>query len=265
MSALKVGIIGFRGFVGSAFYEAFSKDKKYETIGIEKENCDSLKGSSFHILINANGNSSKPLADKDPLLDFEMNASSTLRFLRYFPSEHYVHVSTVDVYEDKSSPAATREGAKINPLSLSNYGFSKYVCELVAQKHSKSWLILRLAGMVGPNMKKGPAYDILQLGRLFVSPDCKYHFMHTKDVARIAKELCEKGKWNEIYNVVGKGSIQLSKFAQIANVQLSQAGPSVSVFGVSTSKLESVLEVPSSLSAVQGFVADWKDGALAKK
>jgi len=258
LSSVKVGIIGFRGFVGSAIYNCFAEDKRYETTGIEKDSYGQLKGGEFHLLINANGNSNKPLADKNPQPDFEMNVTNTLHFLHDFSYSHFLHISTADVYPDKTKPQNTLEDTPVNPHSLSNYGFSKYLGELMVKQHAKSWLILRLAGMVGKGVKKGAMYDVLALQKLFVSPQCKYHCMDTADVARIAKALYEKEKWGEIYNVVGKGSIELCEYAKLAGVQLKETGTSLAVFNVSTQKLEKELEVPSSLQAAKNFVAVWR-------
>lgn len=260
---MKIGIIGYHGFVGSAFYEVFSAKEGWSVVGIDRGNAHLMKDSSFDIMVNANGNSSKRLAEAEPGRDFEMNALATLGFLHDIKCRHYVHLSTVEVYNDKSSEGATREDAQIDPAALSNYGFSKYCGELVARRYAKSWLILRLAGMVGPNMKKGPAYDILHDGKLYLSEKSGLHFMDTREVARIAIQLCEKGRWGEVYNVVGKGALALSEFAEIAGVKLSASGKEEISFGISTAKLEKECEVPTSKEAVKAFAGEWKDGSMA--
>lgn len=256
--ALKVGIIGHKGFVGSAFYEVFAADKKYDATGIDSENYDSCIGSDFEILVNANGNSSKLLAQKDPIKDFEMNVASTLGFSHDFSFRHLVHVSSVEVYENKGSVQTTKEDTPINPAALSNYGASKFLGEQVAKKCSKSWLILRLASLVGSNMKKGPAYDILAENRLYISERSHFHFMNTLAVAQIAKKLAEEGGWNQIYNVVGKGRLSLGDFASIAGATLVQKGSEVHDFDINVQKLEQKLTVPSSREAVKSFVDAWQ-------
>jgi nucleoside-diphosphate-sugar epimerase len=255
---MKVGIVGYRGFVGSALYGAFCADKKYEAVGIDRDNAHLMKGSMFDILVNANGNSSKRLADADPQRDLEMNVAATIGFLTSIACVRYVHISTVEVYNDKSSAKSTDEDAKIDPASLSNYGFSKYCGELAARKYAKSCMVLRLAGMVGPGMKKGPAYDILSHGRIYLSEKSRLPFMDTREVARIAKLLCERGKWGETYNVVGRGSVQLSEFAKIARIRLSSAGKEEAIFRISTGKLECETGVMASEEAVRRFVGEWK-------
>ncbi|MFA6214648.1 MAG: SDR family oxidoreductase [Candidatus Micrarchaeia archaeon] len=257
--AVKVGIIGYRGFVGSAFYEVFQEGGKFEVTGIGRENYGGLKGSAFDILINANGNSSKRLAETEPEKDFEMNVVATQHALGDFPSKHYVHLSTVEVYNDKSRNETTQEDSGIDPSRLSNYGKSKYAGEQAARRH-KSFLILRLAGMVGPGMKKGPAYDILHDGKLYLSEKSLLHFMDTREVARIAMLLCRKGKWGETYNVAGRGALELSRFAGMAGVKLSSSGKETALFGISTQKLERETEVMPSEEAVRAFIAEWERG-----
>lgn len=257
--AVKVGIIGCKGFVGSAFLEVFSNGGGYAVTGIDKDNCEALKGTRFDILVNCNGNSSKRLADSEPKLDWEMNVGSTRRFLQYFPCSHYIHISTVEVYNDKSDPQKCREDSGIDPSALSNYGKSKYAGEQIARSHP-SFLILRLAGMVGKGMKKGPAYDILEMHKLFLSEKSELHFMGTPEVARIAKLLAERGKWGETYNVVGKGSVKLSGFASIAGSKLSGAGKEEQVFRIPTAKIEGEAAISTSEDALRGFVEEWKKG-----
>lgn len=252
---VSVGIIGYQGFVGSAFFSVFSQDGNYSVAGIGRGNYERLKGTRFDILINCNGNSSKRLADSEPQKDWEMNVKFTERFLSDFPCSHYMHISTVEVYNDKSDADKCHEDSAIEPKLLSNYGKSKYAGEQVAKRLAKSWLMLRLAGMVGPNMAKGPAYDILNLKKLFISEKSRLHFMHTHEVARIAKLLAEKGRWGEIYNVVGKGSLRLSEFASIAGVNLTETGSAIVIFDVPAEKLERETKVSTSESAARGFLA----------
>jgi nucleoside-diphosphate-sugar epimerase len=243
---MKVGIIGYRGFVGSAFFKVFSQGKGHEAVGIGKENYGSIAGQRFDLLINANGNSSKPLADKDPALDFEMNVSSTLRFLQELSFSHYLHLSSVEVYNDKSSRKGTSEEAQIDPFSLSNYGFSKYMGEIVARRCAKSWMILRLAGMVGENARKGPAYDMATLRKLFLSEKSRLHFLNTEKVALMAKKLLEMEKFGQVYNLAGRKNVELGAAAASAGIKLSSAGKEEVVLEISTSKLEKLMEVPDS-------------------
>ena len=43
--------------------------------------------------------------------------------------------------------------------------------------------VLRLAGMVGPGLRKNPVYDILQGEPLRIHPESQYQFLHAEDAA----------------------------------------------------------------------------------
>jgi len=248
-----MGIIGCKGFVGSAFHRIFSSDKKYEVVGLGREEYPNHIGEHFDIIINANGNSSKVLADKAPQKDFEMNVTSTLKSLFDFKFDHYVHVSSIDVYNRKDAQN-TREENFIHPETLSNYGFSKYLSELIVKKRATSWLILRLGGMIGENMKKGPVFDILNLGKIFVSSKSRFQFINTNEVASTAKLLVEKGRWNETYNIVGDGTIELSEIAKLAGVKLGEEGEETLVVDATCNKLKGETRISSTIDTVKAFL-----------
>jgi hypothetical protein len=87
-------------------------------------------------------------------------------------------------------------------------------------------------------------------------------FMNTRQVAIIAKALVEKGKWNQIYNVIGKNNIELSDFARLAGVQLGSVGSQVQVFGVSSEKLQQEVPVPTTRQTIREFISQWKSNVL---
>lgn len=151
---MRIAVLGYKGFVGSAIYQHFSDSGKYEVVGIGRENYASFIGEHFDVFINANGNSKKLLAAKEPKYDFEMNVKTTLDTLLDFKTDKYVYISSVDVYNDVSNPANNHEDAAIQAEKLSNYGFDKYLGELVVKKHAHNWIILRPGGMVGEGLRK---------------------------------------------------------------------------------------------------------------
>lgn len=131
-----------------------------------------------------------------------MNVQTTLNTLFDFKIRKYVYLSSVDVYNDVSNPLNNYEDVIIKPELLSNYGFSKYLGELLVKKYAPNWLILRLGGMVGEGLKKNPIYNIIYLKKLFLNPKSRFQFMNTADVAKIIEKLLMKNK--EVFNVCGK-------------------------------------------------------------
>lgn len=257
----RVAILGFGGFVGSAFYRHFSTSGKYEAVGIGKSNYKEFVGQHFDIFINANGSSKKRLAESKPSEDFELNVKSTLSSLLDFKYEKYVYLSTIDVYNDVSNPRNNREDAVIRPESLSNYGFDKYLAELLVRKHAKNWLILRLGGMVGENLSKNAIYDMLNLGKIFVHPDSEYQYMNTSEVASITEKLLLNGVKGEVVNACGKGTVKVGDAAKRFKIALKEVGKEKQKYEVSVSKVESLVgAVSDSWETVTEYVGGVSDG-----
>ena len=119
-------IIGGGGFVGSAFVRSCAKAGKEFSI-INRQNYGEFVGKRCDVLINANGNSKKFLAQKDPLQDFDASVRSVRASLIDFRHDYYIYLSSCDVYPDCSSPETTSEDQKLDVSEQSPYGFHKYL------------------------------------------------------------------------------------------------------------------------------------------
>ncbi|MBP7161774.1 NAD-dependent epimerase/dehydratase family protein, partial [Myxococcota bacterium] len=150
-------IIGGRGFVGSAIASAASEAGWVVSIA-DRQTYNSYLGQEFDLIINANGNAKKYLANQNPHADFEASLRSVALSLNDFQCQKYIYISTVDVYEDTTSELTTLESAQINLMNLDTYGFHKRLAELVVMRKAKSWHRFRLGQMVGPGLVKGPIF-----------------------------------------------------------------------------------------------------------
>lgn len=251
---MRVAVFGYKGFVGSAIYKHFLVSGKYEVVGIGRDNYNSFIDQHFDIFINVNGNSKKLLAAKDPKLDFKMNVQATLDTLLDFKADKYICISSVDVYNDVSNPANNHEDVPIVPEKLSNYGFDKYLGEMVVKKHAHNWVILRLGGMVGEGLRKNPIYDLIYLKKLFVHPKSQFQFINTSVVATIVEELMNHNR--EIFNICGKGTVILEDIIKHFSINLIEHGEEIYHYEVNTKKLEKILKVPSTKEAVFTFIKD---------
>jgi len=212
----RIGIIGAGGFVGSAFVRQAAA-AECEVVPITRANYEAHRGSEFDVLVDAAGNSKKYLADEDPGEDFRRSVEHRLRTLLDFRAGVHLHVSSVDVYEDLTSPATTREDRVIDgPRSSSRYGFHKLLAEDLVRHYAGDWLVVRLAGMVGPELRKNPVFDILHDRPLRIHPDSRYQYMLTDDAARIALRLVSDGARRETINVCGSGVISPKHIAELA-------------------------------------------------
>lgn len=249
-------LIGHTGFVGSAI-KRYLEDKNISYLGVNRGNYDKFKGASVGTLINANGNSKKYLAAKEPLEDFKQNVVSTMMTLRDFEFESYIFISSIDVYEKHSSTDETIEEISINPLNLSNYGFDKYLAELVVEKFASSWLVLRLGGMVGEGLKKNSIYDLINRDKLWVHPDSSYQYISTKEVARIITKLVSNGYRNEIFNICGSGTISIREVAeQFLNKSINsyEWEGSVERYEVNIDKIKKIYSVQNSRDYIKSYL-----------
>ena len=215
------------------------------------------------ILINANGNSKKYLATQNPELDYKLSVDSVARSLSNFSPDLYVYLSTVDVYDHLTSPEGNAEDAEINLEKVSVYGRHKLQAEALIQEHAENWLILRMAGFVGPGLWKNPIYDILTGSPLFVHPDSEFQYLHTHDLGRIIFDLVEQGHRNDIINVAGDGLANLHQVAQWAEAECNtQGSPEAVRYEINIDKLRSLHEVPKTRDTLMAFVQDVRQGHL---
>lgn len=246
-------IIGGRGLVGSAFARQCEAQGLPYAI-LDRESYPRYFGQSCSLLVNANGNSRKPLAVSDPMADFDASVRSVRASLRDFRFERYVHLSSCDVYADCSSAATTRESAAIDVGQQSPYGFHKYLAEQCVQHAAPDWQIFRLGGFVGPGLKKNAIFDILNGGPLWLDPASELQFLHTDDAARIVLQLARGTAAREVFNLCGKGTIALSEVIAATGRQVPvQPGSRLVRYDVSIEKIGSLVRIPLTRETVLRF------------
>jgi nucleoside-diphosphate-sugar epimerase len=260
---MRVTVIGARGFVGSAFASHIAGLDRHELVEVTRSNYERFVGLWSDVVIDASCNSRKYLADDNPCEDFTLSVSHRLRTLFDFPADLQVHISSVDVYADLTSSETTREDSESTVESASHYGFHKLLAEELVRHYSKNWLILRLAGMVGPGLAKNPVRDILRRSPLRIHPDSQYQYMITSDVARIGWALVERGIRREIYNICGKGLISPREIALIAgrepNLELIGADDRPRIVDINISKICQITAVPDTRECIIRFVSSSAD------
>lgn len=249
-------ILGGKGFVGSAFVRYCQSNGIPHEV-IDRQNYDSYKGKRCDVLINANGNSSKILASKNPMEDFIATVQNTRKSLLDFQFKKYLLVSSCDVYPDFMSPEKNREDSEIDITRQSTYGFHKYLAEECVRHGSQDWIVVRLGGMVGIGLKKNPIFDIINGGPMWVDPQSELQYMNTDDVARIVFNLIDKGMTKEIFNVCGNGLIKLQKLSDIYNVKRNANSPVVK-YDVNIEKIQKIIPIPNSVETVMNFVKSVK-------
>lgn len=251
---MKVIIIGGNGFVGSA-YKRFCEKQHIDYLVISRENYLDHVGTKADVLINANGNSKKFLATEQPLVDFDASVRSLRQSLIDFPCDKYVFLSSCDVYSDCSSYDLSKEDVMINISQQSPYGFHKYLAELCVQHCHNDWLIFRMGGFVGENLKKNAIFDILWGDRLWLHPESKLQYINTDIAAMRVMEIINKGYSQEIFNLCGNGVIELQEVLEMVDRQVEINTEAKPVhYEVNIDKIQSVVDIPSTREAVINFV-----------
>ena len=255
---MRVTLIGANGFVGSAFTRLLQSRPDVQLVRVTRENFDSIPAAPSDIVIEAACNSKKFLAAENPAAEFELSVTHRLKTLLRFPAVLHVHVSSVDVYGDLTSPATTREDSPVDFSKISRYGFHKLLAEQLVRHYAPRWLILRLAGMVGPGLRKNPVFDILNGLPLRVHPDSRYQYMPTDDVARIAWSLIERNAAGEIYNVCGDGTVTMREIARLAGQKLNLSdlpqNSTSRIVEASNEKIRKLFSIPKTADSICAFV-----------
>jgi nucleoside-diphosphate-sugar epimerase len=254
---MNVFVIGGRGFIGSAFARWCDRHGvTHQVIG--RDDLDAYAGQYCDVLINASGNSSKVLARRDPQADFERSFLSVRALVGRFPCDVWVQISSCDVYDNVSDPARNTEDADLTGGCASHYGFHKYLAEQYVRHYANKWLILRLGGCVGPNLRKNSIYDILNSRPVWVRPDSRLQYMHADDVARCTFELLGGGHTASVFNVCGTGTVSIGECIEWTGQVVRLAGepqklPRV-VYDINTDRVRTICEIPESRTVVRDFI-----------
>lgn len=258
-----ITIIGGNGFVGSAYVRLLTARGIPHQV-VTRENYDRLRGTSCEVLINANGNSKKFLAAREPLNEFDQSVRSVAQSLEDFPCKTYVLLSTGDVYPDQSSPAVAREDAAIDPARQSRYGLHKFLAEQLVRGTQKQWLVMRMGGFVGPGLKKNAIYDMLTGGTVWLSPQSELQFISTDRAAELVWKLVEKGVRNEVVNLGAAGTVNLGALhGQLASRSAFLPEAPTVRYEVSLEKLAKLsgANLPRSGDEVDAFIAAQRSAA----
>ena len=260
-------IIGGNGFVGSGFTR-YCRARGLPHQVITRQNYEEFAGTSCDVLVNANGNSRKYLADRDPLAEFDQSVRSVAVSLASFSCGAYVLISTGDVYADPSTPATSEESGEIDVARLSRYGLHKFLAERLVIGAHPNWLVVRAGGFVGPGIRKNAVFDILSGGKVWLAPDSRLQFIHTDHAATIVMGIVEAGRGSrQIVNLGGSGTLRLGDLHTAVGgpAAFDPAAPTVH-YELSLARLAALspVEIPQSRAEVERFAAAWPAAAAAE-
>ena len=257
---MKAGIIGGDGFLGSAFVRLAEK-RQYDFKIIETYNYSDTIGEYFDVLINANGNSKKYLAEENPKQEFIETAVSVQNSLVDFNCALYVHCSTVDVYHNHNNPEENKENTTIEISQISKYGLHKYIAENLIINYTKSWLIFRFGGLVGPGLKKNSIYDILNNIPLRVHIDSAYQYLSTDFATEAVLKVISSDCRQEVFNLCGDEVVCLKEMIDLLpeyEVRYYHEKPPKERYEINIEKIKQYIDIPSSRTSVFNFINTYR-------
>ncbi|HSD14312.1 MAG TPA: NAD-dependent epimerase/dehydratase family protein [Flavobacterium sp.] len=147
-------LVGHTGFVGSNLSESTSFDYCFNSKNI----ADSF-GLNPELLVYSGVRAEKFLANKEPAKDFDiiLNAIETIKKIN---PKKIVLISTIDVYPN---PVDVNEDSEINYDAVQPYGRNRLYLEKWVEANFTEYLIVRLPGLFGKNIKKNFIFDLISV------------------------------------------------------------------------------------------------------
>jgi nucleoside-diphosphate-sugar epimerase len=171
----------------------------------------------FDAIIHCAVNTKKPVMMSHAFDYLDDNLLLTQRLLE-IPHKRFVYISTLNVYPRLSRPIAEDEDVDLSSLS-GPYAFTKLFSELLVREHSDSYLILRLATLLGPVMRPTVTRRLLtekwcQVG---LSAESRYNYILQSDVVAFVR-LALYTDLSGTYNLASREAVTLSDMARQLNL-----------------------------------------------
>ena len=145
-------LIGHTGFVGGTL----ARDRTFGAM-FNSRNIGEIKGQRFDTVICAGVSAVKWLANKEPEQDRAGIARLT-DCLNEVKAEHFVLVSTIDVY---GNPSGQTERDAPPEAGLHPYGLHRLQLEAFIRQQFPRSTIVRLPALFGKGLRKNAIYDML--------------------------------------------------------------------------------------------------------
>lgn len=193
---MKICVVGHTGFVGQAVYNNLLN--KHEVFKLNTKT--NIPTQEFDITINCAGNSKKYLAQTYP---FQVNLieNNVINSILKLKTKKIIHISSIEASSSLNN----------------NYAISKLNTEKAIISHFPEAIILRLGGLVGPNLRKNVVFDIVNNKKLFVTLDSTYNYISSQEVARIIEVIIDKNIKNNTINICSCNTITVQEIINEAS------------------------------------------------
>lgn len=145
-------IVGYTGFVGSNIIANHTFDGMFNS-----KNVTDAFGKQPDLLVYSGVPAEMFLANQNPEAD-KARMDEAIENIKQIQPEKIVLISTIAVYHN---PNETNEDYEIDEKELSAYGANRLYLEKWVEENFKEYLIVRLPGLYGRNLKKNFIYDYI--------------------------------------------------------------------------------------------------------
>ncbi len=150
---MKTAVIGYTGFVGSNLIRQHKFTDLYNS-----QNINSIRNKAYDLIVSAGATADRNIANQNSNKDWR-KIKTLLDNLRYVKVKHFILISTIDVYPDKSN---ANEDTPIKAKNLKEaYGRNRLKMELFVKRNFPKVTIIRCPNLYGINLKKNVVFDLI--------------------------------------------------------------------------------------------------------
>ncbi|MCK9614334.1 MAG: dTDP-4-dehydrorhamnose reductase [Candidatus Omnitrophica bacterium] len=248
----KILVTGSRGMLGATLLPLL---KNYDTLGIDKGNCDITNKSSlaktignlkFDVVVHCAAYTDVDGAEGKTGSAFLVNEEGTRNVIESINNKDcfFIYISTDYVFDGNKKTAYTEEDI-VNPLSI--YGKSKLAGENLVAGLNK-YIIIRTSWLFGPNGKNFIS-TVLRLAKeketIEVAGDQIGSPTYTLDLAKAISDIINiyftKGITSGIYNITNTG---FCSWAELARYIIKEAGFKTHVAEIKSKELKRAAQRP---------------------
>lgn len=230
---MRIGLVGTTGFIGNNLLEALRKE--HEVHEITRENLDwaMTKMRSYNTVINAAGQAAKFQAEKDPIHDLRANIELLYQIKRNLEFDKFIHISSIDAYGDGI------------------YGLHKGFAEDVVRRIMPKHTILRCGSVIGPGLKKGVVYDMINNLPIRVSSNSKLQLITT---SAIAEAVNNSLKFNSGTVLCAGIPIFIEDMAKLLGREITEFGTDEQIYNVSGAAHPNIINLKTSEDYLKEFI-----------
>lgn len=158
-------LVGYTGFVGSNIALSTEFDGLFNS-----KNINEAFRKKPDLLVYSGIPAQKFIANSNQEKDLEI-INNAIENIRKINPKEIILISTIDIYKE---PVDVNEDTVIDTVGLEPYGYDRYMLEKWVMENFEDYLIVRLPGLYGENLKKNFIYDLINVVPQMLSND-KYN------------------------------------------------------------------------------------------